>query len=112
MRRRSADRLEPRPSFATAPRMRQPSCGTPTMRDTARVCPVVSTAVAKKHTTTVITAIRPGQASRRREGLRHAHPVGARHGAEIDQAERRRHEVADHHGDEERQRAHEAGGSA
>ena len=60
---KSADRVEPTPSFATAPRMRQPSAGTPTMRDTASVWPVVSTAVAKKHTTTVITAIIPGHAS-------------------------------------------------
>ena len=40
--------------------MRQPSAGTPQMRDTASVWPVVSTAVAKKQITTVITAIIPG----------------------------------------------------
>src|SRR5207253_3983963 len=58
-----AESAEPKPSFDTAPRMRQPSAGTPQMRDTARVWPVVSTAVAKKQITTVITAINPGHCS-------------------------------------------------
>ena len=59
----SAEIDDPMPSLATAPRMRQPSCGTPQMRDTASVWPVVSTAVAKKHTITVITPMMPGHSS-------------------------------------------------
>ena len=57
---KSAEIVEPTPSLATAPRMRQLSCGTPVIRQTARVCPVVSTAVAKKQTITAISPTMPG----------------------------------------------------